>query len=184
MKRFSRHSCRGFTLTEILISMFVFTVMMVSVSQISSTAFFGYRNTRAIQRDIENAQFSMNVIAKELRTSSVVAPVTGPFPINSSSVKFYDYSQEKCFQYRIDSNTNRLEVDSSNDVDADACRARVFGSFLPVSTGVIAGSFRVTPSAPGTVGKVTMFLDISEGPSHHARIQTTVSLRDFAVSGI
>lgn len=157
--------------------MFVFTIMMVSVSQISSTTFFGYRNTRAIQRDIENAQFSMNIIAKELRTSSVVSAAG-----NQTSVKFYDYSQGKCFQYRIVS--ERLEVDSQDDADTAACRNRVFNSFLPVSTGVIAGSFQVTPSAPGTVGKVTMFLDISEGPSHHARIQTTVSLRDFAVSGI
>lgn len=177
MKRFFRHSCRGFTLTEILVSMFVFTIMMISVSQISSTAFFGYRNTRAIQRDIENAQFSMNVMAKELRTSSVVSAAG-----NRTSVKFYDYSQEKCFEYRI--NSNRLEVDSFDNDTLAACQARTFNTFLPVSTGVIVGSFQVTPSASGTVGKVTMFLDISEGPSHHARIQTTVSLRDFAVSGI
>ena len=132
---------------------------------------------RAIQRDIENAQFSMNIIAKELRTSSVVSAAG-----NQTSVKFYDYSQEKCFQYRIVS--QRLEVDSHDDVDAAACQSRTFNTFLPVSTGVIAGSFQVTPSASGTVGKVTMFLDIFEGASHHARIQTTVSLRDFAVSGI
>lgn len=177
MKSFFHRSCRGFTLTEILVSMFVFSIMMVSVSQISSTTFFGYRNTRAIQRDIENAQFAMNVMAKELRTSSVVSAAG-----TQTSVKFFDYSQEKCFQYRIVS--ERLEVDSADDVDADACRNRTFSTFLPVSTGVIAGSFRVTPSTAGVVGKVTMFLDISEGPSHHARIQTTVSLRNFAVSGI
>jgi len=168
---------RGFTLIEILIAMAVFSLMMASVSQIFSTTFIGYRNTRAVQRDIDNAQYSLNILAKELRTSSIV--------VGSGSVtdvRFFDHSQGKCFRYRISG--GNLQVASADTTDAAACLGATLSAFTTISTGVVTGSFQVTPSAASLVGRVTISLDISEGSTHHARIQTSVSLRDFSVSGI
>ena len=71
--------------------------------------------------------------------------------------------------------------------DVAACTSHNFVVFTNISTGVISGSFKVTPSASTpslVVGKVTISLDISEGTSHHARIQTSVSLRDFGNIGL
>lgn len=78
---------------------------------------------------------------------------------------------------------------SSAAADIAACSALSFGSFTTMSTGDISGSFEVTPSAtvggpPTRIGKVTIALDISERTTHHARIQTTVSLRDFGNIGL
>lgn len=173
----------GFTLIEVLVSMFIFSIMMVTVSQVFASSFSGYRSTRAIQRDIDNAQYSLNVLAKELRTSSVVNPASGTL-VNSSFVQFYDHSQGKCFRYRISG--GNLQVASADVADVATCGSTSLVSFSNITTGVINGSFRVTPSTgtPAHVGKVTISLDISEGSSHHARIQTTVSLRDFGVSGL
>lgn len=181
--RFHSPSFRGFTLIEVLVSMFIFSIMMVTVSQVFASSFSGYRSTRAIQRDIDNAQYSLNVLAKELRTSSVVNPASGTL-VNSSFVQFYDHSQGKCFRYRI--NQGNLQVASADVADVAACGSASLSNFSNITTGVINGSFRVTPSTsvPAHVGKVTMSLDISEGSSHHARIQTTVSLRDFGMSGL
>lgn len=176
-----RSSQRGFTLTEVLVAMFVFSIMMAAVSQVFSTTFTAYRNVRAIQRDIDNAQYSLNILAKELRTSSVVS-TNGTVSV----VKFYDHSQGKCFQYQI--NQNKLQVASTDPVpdSVGGCIATTFSSFTDISTGVITGAFRVTSSTttPSSVGKVTMSLDISEGSDHHAKIQTSVSLRDFSLSGL
>lgn len=168
---------RGFTLIEVLVAMFIFTLMMASVAQIFSTTFLGYHNMRAVQRDIDNAQYSLNILAKELRTSSIVN-------FTSSSVKFFDHSQGKCFQYQI--NGNNLQVTSAGASDTAACTATSLSSPTTISTGLITGTFRVTPStvSPPHVGKVTVSIDISEGSAHHARIQTSVSLRDFSVSGL
>lgn len=181
--RVLRSTKRGFTLTEVLVSMFIFTIMMASVAQIFGTTFLAYHNIRAVQRDIDNAQFSLNILAKELRTSSVVSAAG-----NVTAVKFFDHSQSTCFQYRISQGSLQVaSVDATSGVtDAATCNAFNFGSgaFTTISTGVITGSFQVTPSAAGVVGKVTISLDISEGSSHHARIQTSVSLRDFSLSGI
>jgi prepilin-type N-terminal cleavage/methylation domain-containing protein len=176
-------SFRGFTLIEVIVSLFIFSIMMVVVSQVFASAFSGYRSTRAIQRDIDNAQYSLNIIAKELRTSSVVNPASGNL-VNSSFVQFFDHSQSKCFRYRISG--GNLQVASANVADVAACSGATLSTFTNITTGVINGSFRVTPStsAPAHVGKVTVSLDISEGSTHHARIQTTVSLRDFGMSGL
>lgn len=175
---FFPRSSKGFTLTEVLVSMFVFTIMMTSVSRIFSTTFLGYQNIRAVQRDIDNAQYSLNIIAKELRTSTITSPASGAL-VNVSAVQFFDHSQQKCFRYRI--NAGNLQVASETVADVAACSAASLVTFTTISTGVITGSFRVTPSdtSPVHVGKVTLSLDISEGSAHHARIQTTVSLRDF-----
>lgn len=194
MKGFWKKSYRGLTLIEVIVSLFIFSLMMVAVSQIFAKAFSGYRNTRATQRDVENAQYALNLLSKELRTSTVVAPLTGTFPLTSSSVKFYDHSQGRCFYYRIvGAPTNALQVASALSSDPTDCTTRNVGTPTTITTGTVAGSFRVTPSCSSVVspgctgakraGKVTISLDISEDATHRAQIQTTASLRDFGNIG-
>ncbi len=191
---------KGLTLIEVLVALFVFAIIMVAASQIFAKAFSGYRNTRATQRDVENAQYALNLITKELRTSTVVGPLNPPFPRRSNYVKFYDHSQGKCFYYRI--NSSSLQVASATvSGGIPECRSRNFTTFSTISTGAVTGSFRVTPSCSSVlappacttdigggigakrVGKVTISLDISEDTTHRARIQTTASLRDFGNIG-
>lgn len=195
MKNVLRKSYKGLTLIEVLVSLFIFSIMMAATAEIFTKAFSGYRNTRAIQRDVENAQYALNLISKELRTSTVVAPLTGPFPRNSSSVKFYDHSQGRCFYYRINTTAKALQVASALSTGPADCTTRNVGTPATISTGTVSGSFRVTPSCSSVVtsgctgvkrvGKVTISLDISEGTgsTHKAQIQTTSSLRDFGYIG-
>ncbi len=173
----------GFTMIELLVAMFTFTIVMLAISQIFSQAFAGYRNTKAVQRDVENAQYSLNTMAKELRTSSIVSPSSGTL-VNSQSVKFYDHSQGICFQYRI--NSSMLQVARAAAADVPTCAGMGLGTFSTISTGVISGNFIITPSSPSpmTVGKVTASLEISEGATHTARIQSTASLRDYGYIGL
>lgn len=186
MKNFWKKSYRGLTLIEVLVSLFIFSLMMVAVSQIFSKAFSGYRSTRATQRDVENAQYDLNLISKELRTSTVVAPLSGPFPRSSQTVKFYDHSQGRCFYYRIDATTKALQVASASSTGPADCTTKNVGTPVTISTGTVSGSFRVTPSQGGgskRIGKVTVSLRISEDATHYANIQTTASLRDFGNIG-
>lgn len=187
MKGFWKKSYRGLTLIEVIVSLFIFSLMMVAVSQIFAKAFSGYRNTRATQRDVENAQYALNLLSKELRTSTVVAPTSGPYPLRSDYVKFYDHSQGRCFYYRIvGAPTNALQVASASSTGPADCTTRNVGTPVTISTGTVSGSFRVTPSQGGgskRAGKVTISLDISEDATHRAQIQTTASLRDFGNIG-
>ena len=179
---------RGFTLPELLVSLFVFSIAIVAATQTFTSAYAGYRMTRVVQHDLENAQFAMNILAKTLRTSSVVSPATGPFPRQSSFIKFYDHSQEKCIHYRL--SEEALEVASADaSGGVSACDGMTLAAFTVVTTGTVTGSFYVTPSAtvggPATrVGRVTIALAISADANHTAQIQTSVSLRDFGNIGL
>lgn len=171
----------GFTLIEVLVSVAIFLVVMAATSYIFTRAFAGYKETKALQHDIENAQYVLNLLAKELRTSSVV-PVSGAV---SDYVKFIDYSQNICFKYQITSDGNLQVAKQTGVTTLSACQSTPFvsGDFKTISTGTVTGNFSVTPSnstvGSKKVGKVTVSLAIREGTAHVARIQTTVSLRDF-----
>lgn len=174
----------GFTLIEVIVSLFVFTLAMASVTQIFGSAFSGYRATRNVEQDIENIQYTINIMAKELRTSSVVS-ASG----SQQSVKFFDHSQGRCFRYRIRVAERDLQVASAASTGVADCNGLNPAAFATISTGTVTGSFQVTPSAaiggPATrVGKVTIAFQIAEDATHFARIQTTVSLRDFGNIGL
>lgn len=184
-------SYRGFTLIEAVVSLFVFLIIMLALSSTFTQSFSGYRNARAVQKDVESAQFALNLMAKELRTSTVVSST-------ASSVKFYDHSQGRCFEYNINTTDKALETRSrlptSNfappDVDVkkvNDCKLNpVSVVYTTLSTGVSDGKFVVVPSDsnPKKAGKVTTSLQISEGPKHKANVQTTSSLRDYGYVGI
>lgn len=181
----------GFTLIEVVVALFMFSLLMSSVSGIFANTFLGYKAARASQRNTENAQYAMNAMAKELRTSSIASST-------AAAVKFYDYSQNICFSYRIrniNPSESYLEVASASPTpipDTAAaklswCNLASLGSYTIVTTGVVTGNFSVIPSsavAPVSVGKVTISLQIAEGTKYAARLQTTASLRDYSYTGI
>lgn len=182
MKKKEMQTVRGFTLMELLAALFIFSIIMMATAQIFSTAYSGYRLTRLVQRDLENTQYVLNALAKSLRTSTVVS-ASG----NQQGVQFFDYSQDRCIQYRISGGTLEMASNASSGV-AD-CAGMTLGSFVPVTTGTVTGSFHVTKSAtvggpPSQVGKVTIALSIGENSAHTAHMQTTVSLRDFGNIGL
>lgn len=192
-------SYRGFTLIEAVVSLFVFLIIMLALSSTFTQSFSGYKNTRAVQKDVESAQFALNLMAKELRTSTVVSPNEDD---SVTSIEFYDYSQNKCFRYVIDIANDKLTVakkdvsfpEKASDFDPfDACGGGGFSDPLPLvsienNNGDLSGKFVVVPSDkdsnPKKVGKVTASLQISEGPKHTANVQTTSSLRDYGYVGI
>lgn len=63
---------KGFSLIELMISVFVFLLIMTTIVQIFATQINAYRHARSVQNDLENAQFAMNYISKTLRTASVL----------------------------------------------------------------------------------------------------------------
>jgi hypothetical protein len=189
------------------VALFVFLIIMLSLSGTFTQSFAGYKNTRAVQKDVENAQFALNLMAKELRTSTVVS-ASGPHP----SVKFYDHSKSICFEYKIEddgngNNKKKLTVskrvidegdylnipgDPSSFNPVSACSGSLGNSTDLVKTdtanGSVIGTFMVTPSdkTPGSkkLGKITTSLQISEGPKHTANVQTTSALRDYGYIGL
>jgi len=173
---------KGFTLIEVLVATFVFVIVMSSVSQIFVSAFSAYRREKIIQNNLENAQFAMNTMAKELRGSSITAS-------SASSVKFYNYGEKTCYSYRIDvANKELLTIKQSSVSDLLTCNGTSLTPTTVVVKDVTAGNFTIvqssSSSAPKTVGKVTLSLQVGSVGKNPVNIQTTVSLRDYEVSGL
>jgi prepilin-type N-terminal cleavage/methylation domain-containing protein len=197
MKFFPRKGTqKGFTLIELVIAIGVFVIVMSGVLQIFGTGFMAYGEARRLQTNLEEAQFSMNTIAKELRTSSVIPTLTE----NSGgyfSVTFIDYSQNKCIRYVANSGGNgklmkysRAVIGTTPEDKRDDCETGVTAYVGDlISRGITSAKLDVIPSLPGVagaagrVGRLTVSLTFSES-SKPAIIQTSVSLRDFNYVGI
>lgn len=177
---------RGFSLLEMLIAIFIFTLIMVASSTFFARSIQTYKNVRATQRDLENAQYVMNLMAKTLRTSSIIASGSSPLYID-----IYDYSQSKCIRYSF--SNNAIKTNSIGAADKKDCTFSNTG-FTDLSNFYVNNAyFSVTPSsktatgAPILLGKVTISLEICPSAtscSDKARIQTSVSLRDYGTAGL
>jgi prepilin-type N-terminal cleavage/methylation domain-containing protein len=174
---------KGFTLIELLIAVGISSLIMISIAGIFSNSIGGYRKARDVQRNMEDAQFIMNQIAKVFRMSCVIS--TNP---SGSEVLLYDHSQDKCFQYEFSG--DKIKTASHSLLPSGECPAS--GDFPAAqdmaNLFVKEGRFTVVaseePEAPavGLVGKITMSMTIcpdSNCLGDQTRIQTSVSLRDW-----
>lgn len=179
-KMFLEKPYRGFSLVEMLVAMFIFTLVIGATSQIFTRAFVGYREQKRLQSDIESAQFALNTMAKELRTASV-------FTSNGdrSSVEFIDYSQKLCFRYTINTDAKTLSVQQKSATGND-CSGGTYSTNTSIVSHITRGSFRIRQSdnAQKRVGKVTISLFVDSGQAAPTHLQTTVSLRDYEISGV
>jgi prepilin-type N-terminal cleavage/methylation domain-containing protein len=183
-----RRKMKGFTLIEVIVALFIFSLIMSSVASIFANTFAGYKAARGVQRDTENAQYAIGIMTKELRTSSIASS-------SPTMVRFYDYSQDICFSYQIVPNNLVVAKVAPSNPDAletaaakqSWCRGASVGTPVAVTTGTVTGSFSVVPSnasAPVSVGKVTISLRIAEGTKYAAQLQTSASLRDYGYTGL
>jgi len=179
-KKYLPNSYKGFSLVEMLVAMFIFSLVIGIVSQIFTQAFVGYREQKRLQSNIESAQFAINTIAKELRTASVVSAGGG----NLSSIEFFDYSQSTCFLYSFSGNQLTEQKKSENSVSD--CDGLYGGATTVLIDGInVDGHFNITKSVLNTtIGRVTIFISLGETDKPQTRLQTSVSLRDYEVSGV
>lgn len=183
---------RGFSFVEVLVAIFVFSLVMVATAGIFGNASKGYSSAKAIQKDLEAAQNAMNAMAKVIRTSSVVN-------LSASRVDIYDYSQNKCIIYEFNTTNNELLYGANDPQDAadpnpkSTCNFDGTGSSNLITTGIlipaqVSGSFSGSPSTASSVGKITISMEVSPDLTapgkDKARMQTTVSLRDYTEAGL
>lgn len=199
---------KGFTFIEIIIAVFIFALMMMAVAGIFSSSIGGYQKARAVQKNLEDAQFIMNQMAKILRTSSVA---DGPDDSYSDSIVVFDYSQGKCFKYIFDGNNIKFgktneppptvppaspsparELFEKNPISWCASNIPPNSTLTPMAALDVTGKFKITKSKPGigndgVLGKVTISMKVCSNvgcTADKADIQTSVSLRDYYQAGI
>ena len=195
---------KGFSFLEVMISLFIFALMMTTISMIFASLFKNYKRARTVQINLENAQFTMNSMAKALRTSSIIDPTS---PGTVSSIRFFNYSDGTCVSYRLQGNSLQAAIDTYPGTDQTSGAKKTWCSSEAnlsnysnlTSSFVNDVRFGVIPSSEGTggeaesyysvVGKVTILIEVCESfgcpeSQDKAKIQTTVSLRDYNTVGL
>jgi len=170
-------SKRGFTLLEVIVALFVFSVAMVAVTGIFVSFFKANTQTKTTQKALEDANQAINIMTKMIRTSSV--------SLSGNVLKFYEYSDDgtpdKCRAFRFDAGTSRIQYAApASASDAATCFGLTPGGYANIIDTPVTGSFFVTPSAgppAPVVGKVTILMTAGG-----KQIQSSVSLRDYSVS--
>lgn len=196
MKKFIQRK-KGFSILEVIVATFIFVMIMVATAVFFGKSMFSYRSAKVLQKDLETAQFSMNLLSKSLRTSSVLDYTA------SSRVKIFDYSQNKCIEYKYESNALKVATFNTGyniapiiqEDNKNNCNLHIFqaSDFSAMTSGIVSVFFNIIPSSdssPKTVGRVTISMKVcpssgcSGTPGDEAKIQSTVSLRDYMEAGL
>ncbi|MEI7621618.1 MAG: prepilin-type N-terminal cleavage/methylation domain-containing protein [Candidatus Moraniibacteriota bacterium] len=175
---------KGFTLIETLISVFLFSFLMVMIAGSFTSFLKTYVQEKKMQNNIEQANFAMNLMAKTLRTSDVVYDAT------NSILNVYDFSQEKCLRYRINgtASNKKLTLENSKTIGAKSIDECDWANMQAPQdlTLLNNGSFKSVRSTLATdaspsFGYVLINLSIQE-PGQTGKplaLQTAVSLRNY-----
>lgn len=174
---------------EALLSVFIFSVVMIGVTSYFVSITVANQNTRRLQQNLEDIRFAMNRIAKVFRTSIVISPTSSQI---GTEIRVFDYSQSQCIRYVFEASgvveyAALLPIAQSDekawcsglDLSAFALHALV-----SVENGaILSGKFAIVPSDNGSggsrfAGRVTMTATVArQGDS--STVQTTVSLRNY-----
>ena len=194
---------KGFTLIELLISVFIFLVIMLGFVSVFGDMINAYRVAREMQRNLENAEFASNFVAKTLRTSTIVSIDNGGGLANESTIRVFDHSQQECMEFQFTTVAGRETLalvqrdDATPPIVEQACQGTsLLSTTIPLTTGEVRGRFSFVQShrddfttAPfeGYVGRATLFFEIESDLDSDDRlqyVQTSVSLRDYGYAGL
>lgn len=138
---------RGITLTELLVTMMIFGVLMAIVMSVMITLTNMSKDTLARTRAVEEARLGVSQIDRQVRSGNVILdPENEPFanaevpPFFSMRIYTQENGQNKCAQWRV------------IDHDSDGFGDLEFRTWLPVADP----SLSVTPWSPVAHNLVAM----------------------------
>ena len=176
---------RGFTLIEIMVSVSIFSVVMLMVSSAIYTVFDSNRKSQSLRAVMDNMNLSLEAMTRTIRFGKdyhcdiTVVPNTTPRDCASGadSIAVTDFSGNRVIYKKVGTRIART-INGGSDIF-------VTGADVNISTT----TFRVLGSAPYASGsdlfqpKVIIVIDGYAGSKTSARsnfvIETTVSQRQF-----
>ncbi len=161
----------GFSLLEMLIAIFIFVLMITASVSVFTGVFSARQEGRKIEKNMENARTALDLMAKNMRMS------TNLVRLSDQEIYMYNNSQGQCIGYKFEDGELRIGQATPAGMDCDPAHV-LYGSYNPITSGDVSGSFSVTPTSdvsPKKIGKATITMTIDGSTS----MQTTVSFRDY-----
>ncbi len=121
-KNFSKNK-NGFTLVEMMVSVFIFMIIMTAIVGVFARQINAQKKARIMEGDLENAQFALNYISKTLRTATIIGDKEkgdlrdymqtnneDDFALYNiaagNNFVIYDFSQEACIRFTFKTDYN------------------------------------------------------------------------------
>lgn len=180
----------GFTLLEIIVSIAIFTVLIILTTSIFQSINEGQRSTLAGQNTQESMRFALEVMSKEMRTSMKADTACGGatnnkvFNTNNDQDQlFFLNKNNECTIYYLDDVNHRLMINRDDGIGAP--------DIYPVTPDEVVVSdlkFYIKDDAvpdfhsvqPRVTMKLKVQMDtISELHKNEIDLQTTVSSRHY-----
>ncbi|MBP7811683.1 MAG: hypothetical protein KA054_02465 [Candidatus Moranbacteria bacterium] len=172
-------------MVEVIVAIGIFSILLAMMSMVFGESIRIYRNTTYSQRYVENAQFTMNELIKQLRTSSVITPVGNPaVNTNPVSIRFFDHSQSKCIVYRQHLAPDYIERALGGASTAALCSTDPdLGDWERMTAGDVRMRLIIRNSVLNSrVGMVHVSFSVGGGNNvdiNPILLQSAVSLRDY-----
>lgn len=172
---------KGFSLLETLIAILVFSLAMVMLVGVFSNFLKNYAKVKKTQKNIENAQYTMNLMAKTIRTSEIASSIGPDVWDAATNLDLFNYSQGKCIRYSYNGSAIQVQTNTGGTPATLAdCDFNSLTSPANLVTNITGASISATPTINGgaspVYGRVTISLKVQDGASE-IPIQMTVSLR-------
>lgn len=171
----------GFSLIETLIAVFVFALVMMVLAGVFANLLKNYAKAKKTQRDVENAEYAMNLMAKVIRTSEIGTDLSN----SMSNLDLFDYSQGLCIRYSYVSGDKRINIQTKSPAAVPSptfsdCNFLV-GLSAPsvLADGIVGAKIEAEKSSSSARGKVTISLEVQDKSQQTSviPIQMSVSLR-------
>lgn len=177
-----------------MVAMFMFALIVTATAATFSSSYISFRKAKATQRNLEDAQYAMNLIAKTLRTSSIIEPNAVDL---ADDILLYDHSRlnNQCIRFRLQNvagnpvlMTKSATAGSKSDCDMGLVPNGI-GDMETLSESINDINFYVIPSVNNTtVGRISIVMQVCQNTASCATdeiwIQSSVSLRDYLESGL
>lgn len=179
----------AFSFLEVVISIFIFSLVILTATAIFSKVILARKSAKQIQNDVDTAKIVVDMVAKNIQMSSGLTCSDGTNN-SCSEIYFFSNSQKVCMKYRFDSffikvlASAQAEPGDPSDPAYPNCNpmtSEPYSGLVAVTPAGMdtTGKFIITPtdktSSPKVIGKGTILL-IIDGKYN---LQTTVSFREY-----
>lgn len=171
---------KAFSLVEMILVVAVSSIIALAVSQIFLTGMKGFEKNKEMQKNLEEARSSMEMMAKNIRMSKLTKGGGGAA---SDTIFMYNNSQKMCISYRFDNSDKKLKGAQYEPADPDNINCSGGYTYTEMTSGNISGSFFVVETdktgSPQKIGRATIRMTMGEGTDAEKTIQTSISFRDY-----
>jgi len=174
---------KAFSLPEVIISMFIFVLIMLVVTSVFVTMVKTRKEAREAQRNMESIRYAVELMAKNIRMSRVDSP-TGV----NETLYIFNNSQGKCLEFSFDDETKNIKTREADY--RDDCKTADFGNEYYLT------NFSTLSPIENVKFFYVPYLDSSEGDTSLGHVtvsvkmvgvqesaQTSVALRNYSDIG-